>query len=208
VQKGIIVASDFKDLFGDDWKPREFGQPEGKGTGDGDNAPFPEFSAEEDGIGPNDSRLASSGFTSEQENRKRRFLNEKEVKVLGVYMHQEPGMHPQHFVLLRDNKGRKVPIWVGQFEALAISYANEFPDRPLTHDLMRTILERLGATVERVIIDDLWRETFYAKISMVKPDGGTVEIDARPSDAIALSLRVKAPIYIAESVLEATVKSE
>jgi hypothetical protein len=129
---------------------------------------------------------------------------------MGVYMHQEPGLPAQHFVLLRDNKGRRVPIWVGQFEAWAISYAidNETADRPLTHDLMKTILDKVGATVDRIIIDDLWRDTFYAKITVVTPDGEYMDIDCRPSDAVALALRVHAPIYMAEYVLEATVHKE
>ena len=119
-------------------------------------------------------------------------------------------MPGQHFVLLRDNKGRRAPIWVGQFEAWAISFALEgdAPERPLTHDLFKIMLDRLGASIERVIIDDLWNETFYAKIGVIRPDGETLEIDARPSDAIALALRTRAPIYMAEPVLEATARTE
>ncbi|MGI4790828.1 MAG: bifunctional nuclease family protein, partial [Janthinobacterium lividum] len=75
-------------------------------------------------------------------------------------------------------------------------------------DLIRLMLERLDATVERIIIDDLWNETFYAKIGIVKVTGETLELDARPSDAIALALRVRAPIYMAETVLEATIRTE
>jgi len=129
---------------------------------------------------------------------------------MGVYLQQEPGMTPQHFVLLRDNRGRRVQIWVGQFEAFAISFAiEEQPaDRPLTHDLVKIILDKLNANVDRIIIDDLWRETFYAKITLVTADGEYVEIDARPSDAVALALRVRAPIYMAEYVLEQSVHKE
>jgi bifunctional DNase/RNase len=119
-------------------------------------------------------------------------------------------MAPQHFVLFKDNRGRLVRIWVGQFEALSISNAidNEPMDRPLTHDLMKILLDRLGAAIERVIIDDLWKETFYARVTLVKTGGEYIEIDARPSDAVAIALRSKAPIYMAESVLEMSVRPE
>jgi bifunctional DNase/RNase len=195
------VASDFKDLFGEDWPHHEF-----DGTLDA-NRPSGEPLAGRPS--PNDAG-AEGGSTSELENRAPRALNEKEVKVMGVYMHQEPGMPAQHFVLLRDNRGRRVPIWVGQFEAWAISYAieDQAADRPLTHDLMKIFIDRLHANVERIIIDDLWRDTFYAKITLVTQDGESMEIDARPSDAVALALRVRAPIYMAEYVLEATVHKE
>ena len=149
---------------------------------------------------------ADGDYTSETENRTPRSLNEKEVKVMNVYARTQTGMPPQHFVLLRDNHGRRIPIYVGQFEALAIHFAidGEIPERPMTHDLIPTIIERLGGTVDRVIIVDLWNETFYAKIGIARQDGTTVEIDARSSDAIAIAVRTKAPIYMAEAVIEAT----
>jgi bifunctional DNase/RNase len=132
-----------------------------------------------------------------------RDLDEKEVSVVGVFEHLEPGAsQPAAFVLLRDNAARCVPIWIGRAEAFAISIALEgaTADRPLTHDLMKNILTRLGGNVEKVIIDDLWHDTYYAKI-YVAVDGQTIEIDSRPSDAIALGLRAKAPIFMAEAVL-------
>jgi bifunctional DNase/RNase len=214
------VASDFDKLFGDDWPPHDFDAeggpaslrgrggdgPEGSGPREGGSfGPLLPFMDNEDAPGdePRD-------YTTENENRGPRSLNEKEVKVMGVYMHQEQKMAAQHFVLLRDNRGRRAPIWVGQFEAWAISFAIEGdpPERPMTHDLFKIMLDRMGAAIERVIIDDLWNETFYAKIGVIKPDGETMEIDARPSDAIALALRSHAPIYMAENVLEATAKTE
>lgn len=132
-----------------------------------------------------------------------RRLDEKEVRVVGVYEHQETGMPPQYFVLLQDNRGRRVPIWIGKYEALSISMALEgdVPDRPMTHDLMKNIIERMGGSVERIIVDDLWQSTFYAKITIAR-NGESLEIDSRPSDAIALALRVHAPIYVAEPVFE------
>jgi len=184
------VPGDFDKLFDDDWRPQD---------------------TDPDGLSSLRRQTEGSGeSTSENENRAPRSLNEKEVKVMGVYAHQDQGTIANHFVLLRDNRGRRVPIFVGQFEAWAISLALEgdAPDRPFTHDLIRLMLDRLEATIERVVIDDLWNETFYAKIGLVKAGGETMEIDARPSDAIALALRVRAPIYMAETVLEATIRTE
>ena len=173
------MGNDFKDLFGD-WRPDEEGR--------GHDA---------------DSR-------AEPENRTRRALNEKEVKIVNVYeaVPDGPAGQPlQHttFVLLRDNRGRELRIYVLRDVALAISLAleSEPPDRPFTHDLMKNILDRLETSVERVTIDDLWQETFYARITL-DHKGETLDIDARPSDAIALALRFKAPIYVAEAVLETT----
>ena len=143
------------------------------------------------------------GLTSETENREPRRLDEKEVKVMGVYEHQEQGSPPTAFVLLRDNRDRKVLIWIGRFEAYAISVALEGAtyDRPMTHDLLKSMIDHLGGKVERIIIDDLWQDTYYAKIS-VSTATGTVDVDARPSDAVAVALRAGAPIYMAESVIE------
>jgi len=173
------VGNDFKDLFGD-WRPEEEGQ------------------------------TREEGFQAEPENRMRRALNEKEVKVVNVFEasiespHGASGSHQTTFVLLRDNRGREFRIFVLRDVALAISMAleNEAPDRPFTHDLMKSIMDRLGATVERVTIDDLWQDTFYAKITL-NYQNETIDIDARPSDALAIGLRFRAPIYVAESVLEA-----
>lgn len=173
------MGNEFKDLFGD-WEPRdEQGNP----------------------LGDNDDALAG-----EPENRMPRALNEKEVKVLGVFEHTDPspGGVNQTFVLFQDNLGRKVPIFIGRFEAYAITMAMEGEelDRPMTYELLKSIVERLGATVERVIIDDLWHDIFYAKLTLNR-NGDTYEIDCRPSDAVNIALRCHAPIYMAESVIEA-----
>ncbi len=135
-------------------------------------------------------------------------LDEKEVRVVGVYEHQETGMPPQFFVLLQDNRGRRLPIWIGKYEALSISMALEgdVPDRPMTHDLLKNVIERMGGTVERIIVDDLWQSTFYAKIT-ISLNGQTMDIDSRPSDAIALALRTRSPIYVAEPVFESVSES-
>jgi bifunctional DNase/RNase len=81
-------------------------------------------------------------------------------------------------------------------------------ERPLTHDLLRQIVERLGGKVERVTIDDLWQNTFYARITIAVKENHSIDIDARPSDAIAIALRTKAPIYMAEDVLEVAGREE
>jgi len=143
---------------------------------------------------------------SEEEARSRQDVAEKEVNVVGVYEHHKEGSsRPDAFVRLRDREGRSVLIWIGYNEAWAIAVTLEGAvvenARPLTVDLLKNILDRLGGRVERILIDDLWNDTYYAKISITL-DGKSIEVDSRPSDAIALGLRAKAPIYMAESVLE------
>lgn len=138
-------------------------------------------------------------------------LDEKEVKVVGVYEHREEGNpRPSAFVLVRDAAERSVLIFIGKFEAMSIWLALEgtSADRPLTHDLLSNVVDRMGGKIERVLIDDLWNSTYYAKVSITH-NGNTIEVDARPSDGIAVALRAKAPIYMAESVLEkAAVREE
>lgn len=128
---------------------------------------------------------------------------EHEVKVMGVYEQQEQGGRNSAFVLLRDNLGRSVLIMIGRFEAFAISVALEgkSADRPMTHDLINNIISRMGGKVERILVDDLFQSTYYAKID-VAIDSKVIQIDSRPSDAIALGIRAKAPIFMAESVLQ------
>ena len=153
-------------------------------------------------------------LTSEMENRQPRRIEEKEVKVVGVYEHQEQGAETgfpreAYFVILRDNKARQVLIWIGRFEAYAIEAALERANfiRPMTHDLLKTVVERLGGRVEKILIDDIWHDTYYAKISVSVGDE-TIDIDARPSDALALALRAEVPIYMDESVLKSASVSE
>lgn len=100
---------------------------------------------------------------------------------------------------------RMIPIWIGQAEANAIFIAMEHiqAPRPMTHDLMKNVLEELGAQVLRVEITDLRDSTYYA-ILYLKYKSGVLGIDSRPSDAIALALRCSAPIYVSEKVLEKT----
>jgi len=107
-------------------------------------------------------------------------------------------------VILRDGEGQKVlPIWVGVFEANAIArqIENVSVPRPMTHDLLRNIIEGLKATVVKIVVSELKGNTFYSFINL-RIDGQAVAFDARPSDAIALALRVRVPIYVEESVLD------
>lgn len=121
-----------------------------------------------------------------------------ELEVVGVRV-EMPSNNP--IVLLRDREGgRYLPIWVGAVEATAIAYAQQgiVPPRPLTHDLLRDILAALGVFVTEVRITALEDGVFYAVISF---SNGT-EVSARPSDAIALALRVDAPIRGADEVMD------
>lgn len=107
-------------------------------------------------------------------------------------------------VLLRDEAGSRVlPIWVGVFEAnaIALQVENVSTPRPMTHDLLRQVITDLRGSVERVVVNDLREGTFYALIEL-RVDGRTVAVDSRPSDAIALALRARAPIFVEEAVLE------
>jgi bifunctional DNase/RNase len=107
-------------------------------------------------------------------------------------------------VVLRDAEGERVlPIWVGVFEAnaIALQIENVSTPRPMTHDLLRNVITDLKGTVERIVVTDLKENTFYALIYL-RVAGDVVAVDARPSDAIALALRAKAPIFVEESVIE------
>jgi uncharacterized protein len=107
-------------------------------------------------------------------------------------------------VILRDAENQRVlPIWVGPVEAnaIALQIENIAPPRPMTHDLLRNLLAELGATLARVVIADLRENTFYAYLELHR--GGEVQLlDARPSDAIALAIRTKAPVFVDTKVLD------
>ena len=113
-------------------------------------------------------------------------------------------MNYQRVVILKEKATeRYLPIWIGPAEAdaIAIELQQVSVARPLTHDLLRNILAELGATVTSIVVNDLSNDTFYARILM-DVGGRHVEIDSRPSDAIALAVRVKAPIFAEDSVLD------
>ncbi len=176
------MGNDFSEIFGD-WPPDDF----------------------------DEKRRPEPGDADEPENRKREPVAVREVKIRGVFEHTDVStpLNGQTFVLLEDRDDRKVPIWIGRYEAISISMALDGAEtgRPMTHDLIKLILERLNAQVDRITVDDLWEETFYAKISLISGDK-TIDIDARPSDAIALAVRFKAPIYVAETVLAAVTQEQ
>lgn len=111
----------------------------------------------------------------------------------------------QRMVMLREVDNRRyLPIWIGAFEAEAIGSAMQGhdPPRPLTHDLLRNVISDLGGTVQNISIVRLQDNTYYAHIVVDMRGGGRREIDARPSDAIALGLRVDAPIFVDERVMD------
>ena len=113
-------------------------------------------------------------------------------------------MNYQRVVILKEkDSDRYLPIWIGPAEAdaIAVRLQEVAVARPLTHDLLRSIIDSLGASVDYVIVNDLSNDTFFARI-MLQIDGRVMEIDSRPSDAIALAVRVQVPIYADESVLE------
>jgi bifunctional DNase/RNase len=123
------------------------------------------------------------------------------VRVEGVYVAQS-GSEVLRFVLLTDG-ARKLSIVIGEAEthAIALPLEGKTPQRPMTHDLLAAFVERLGAKVEKVFIDDLFGSTYYAKI-FVNHAGEDMTIDSRPSDAIALAVRLGTPIYVADQILE------
>lgn len=119
------------------------------------------------------------------------------VKVVGL---DQNNMVPVVIITDRDEKGF-IPIVIGPAEAGAISHGLEGKKhpRPLTHDLLKNLVETFNAKVDRIVIHDLKDETYYARICLKTKDG-EVEVDSRPSDAIALALRADAPIYVSEEV--------
>jgi len=113
-------------------------------------------------------------------------------------------------IILRDQDGQRVlPIWVGVFEANAIALQIESVQtpRPMTHDLLKNLLEDLHARVERIVVCDLKENTFYAAIHL-RTNGRALVVDARPSDAIALALRTRSPIFVEEAVIESAKSAE
>ena len=107
-------------------------------------------------------------------------------------------------VVLKDEADKFfLPIWVGIFEAnaIALQLENVATPRPMTHDLLKNLIADLDARVARVVINDLRDSTFFAQIRVIT-GGKTLEVDARPSDAIALALRTEAPIFVAQTVLD------
>ncbi len=113
-------------------------------------------------------------------------------------------MNYQRVVILKEKSAdRYLPIWIGPAEAdaIAVKLQGVKLDRPLAHDLLRSVVDALGAKVNSIIVCDLKNDVFYAKI-ILNIDGGQIDVDSRPSDALALAVRVEVPIYVEESVLD------
>ncbi|MGQ9546086.1 MAG: bifunctional nuclease family protein [Dehalococcoidia bacterium] len=113
-------------------------------------------------------------------------------------------MNYQRVVILKEKgTNRYLPIWIGPAEAdaIAVKLQNIELSRPLTHDLLQSVISTLGASVDYIVVSGLKEDTFYAKLALTI-DGVKIDIDSRPSDALALAVRVGAPIYAEESVLE------
>lgn len=126
---------------------------------------------------------------------------EIEMKIRGLMM--DPAANTP-IIILKDVSGdAMLPIWVGAFEANAIAVEIEklASQRPMTHDLIKNVIWELGAVVRRIVITDLVDNTFFAVIEMIR-DGEVLVVDSRPSDAIAIALRVDCPIYVNEEVIK------
>ena len=124
-----------------------------------------------------------------------------EMQVESVRVHM---LSSRHVVILKQlDRDRYLPIWIGPWEAssIAMKLQGLTPERPLTHDLFATTLDEIGARIERVVISELAEETFHATITLER-DGRSVEVDARPSDALALAVRANVRIYASLAVLD------
>ncbi len=113
-------------------------------------------------------------------------------------------MNYQRVVILKEKMAdRYLPIWIGpnEADAIAVKLQGVNVQRPLTHDLLRSVIDTLGAKVNFITVNDLKNDTFFAKITL-DVNGGQLEVDSRPSDALALAVRVEAPIYVDDSVLD------
>lgn len=124
-----------------------------------------------------------------------------EMVVESVRVHM---LSNRHVVILKDaEQDRYLPIWIGAWEASAIAMKLQglTAERPITHDLFAAVLEALGARIDRIVISDLTDETFHAQL-ILDVDGRSVELDARPSDCVALAVRVQTRILVEEAVLD------
>ncbi|OYT70950.1 MAG: hypothetical protein CFK52_09545 [Chloracidobacterium sp. CP2_5A] len=128
---------------------------------------------------------------------------EREMKIRGLMI--DPAANTPIVVLKEVDGDQLLPIWVGPFEANAIAFEIEkmAPPRPMTHDLLRNLILQMDGRVRRVVVTELRNNTFFAVIEL-EVAGKMIFLDARPSDAIALALRVDAPIFVHESVLESS----
>ena len=127
-----------------------------------------------------------------------------EMKVRGIAI--DPNLKQPAVILTDEDEKRYLPIWIGVAEATAIflKLSDQSIARPMTHDLMKSVVDTLGAKVSRVLVSDINQHTFFARVYLENPESGEkFDIDARPSDAIALALRTGSPIFVAEKVVVA-----
>jgi bifunctional DNase/RNase len=134
-------------------------------------------------------------------------MSDVPVRVWRVGRHSDS----QYLLVLRDEARHLLPMVIGPCEAMAIwsvlRSGGVRPRRPMSHDLLQHFIERLGGRLVKVVIDDLWNGVYYAKLH-ISVDGEVVTVDARPSDAVAVALRMEAPLFAAESVMTATDEPE
>ena len=124
-----------------------------------------------------------------------------EMRIKGLMLDPVTNMP---IIILSDMEGQRIlPIWVGFFEAnaIALQMENVATPRPMTHDLLKNVISGLNATVKKILVNNLSDNTFYALI-YIEMNGETLAIDSRPSDAIALALRMKSPIFVEEEVIQ------
>lgn len=131
-----------------------------------------------------------------------------EVKIGALIM--DPNTNTPIVVLKGIESETVLPIWVGAFEANAIALEIEkiVPQRPMTHDLLRNVIIECGLRASRVIVTDLLDNTFYASVELSDENDDLVTMDARPSDAIALALRLDCPIFVRQKVLDLSARSQ
>lgn len=125
-----------------------------------------------------------------------------QVKVHGVL--SRPDLASSAVVLLNEDETRMLPIFIGELEAVAIlrNLNNIETPRPMTHDLLLSVMEKVGAKVSRVVVTHLHEGTFYASMELRLADGNSAVIDARPSDSIAVALKAKADLFVSEAVFD------
>ena len=124
-----------------------------------------------------------------------------EMKVMGIALDTRTG---SPIVVLHDKENRKaLPIWIGSAEASAIigKIENLTVSRPMTHDLIVNLIEKTGYELEKIEINDVEKETYYATLFLKDNDGNVLQIDSRPSDAIAIAIRIDAPIFVTANVI-------
>src|SRR6202140_4086037 len=150
---------------------------------------------------PAPGKIKFRGFQGPKGNMGPRMKNLIEVSVDSIRIHMPTA---QHLVILKEKEAdRYLPIWIGSFEAQAIAtkISGNPPGRPLTPDLMAPAFGALGISVKRIVVPRLADQVFYARL-YVKQNGRDLDFDARPSDAIALAVRVECPIFVASEVME------